>query len=264
MSKIIYFFLIFVSIFCISDIISNLTSINFNTDERLLASSVDELLKKNVSVCFNELPLILEDLRKSTTHDVQELFKRVTQDCPEQLGVNEVMISTDLVCERKLFSYLQRGINNFQIVDQNLPTLIYAIGFNLNSPFKKIFAEVDARIKESGLDLKWETDWKVTKIEEKGIEIENDSEVMALVLPYIVGIGCLLAFIVLLLEIIHHRIKIYNDIADNSNYYSSRNCLQLFAFVLNFSGLRRQVIRMWKQCVKVAKFLWFKVKRTRV
>ena len=265
MSKAIYLFLLFISIFCISDLVSNLTKISFQTNERLLASSVNELLQKNISVCFNGSALFLENLRNNAINEVRELFSKTIVGCPKQLGDKEVMINVDLDCEKTLFSYLSRGIKNFEIVDINLPIIIYAIPFTLNSPFKSTFAEVDTRIKESGLDLKWASDEIVTKIEGKSNEFETDSEVMKVVLPYVIGVGCSLAFIVLLFEIVRNRINTYKDIYyiifdDEFNYYNLRNCLELIKFVLNLHGLRKQVVKMWKCFVNVAKWCWLKIK----
>ena len=172
--------------------------------------------------------------------------------------------------KKKLFSYLLQGIGNFKILDLNLPLSVNSIAFTLNSPFKSIFAEIDTRIKESGIALKWASDLKTTKLEERSVEFESDSEAMRVILPYVIGIGCSLGFIVLLLKIVWHRVTIYNDIYYNNafdnvhaNYYSRRNLLELVKFVLNLDGLRKLVDRLWKGSIHVVKWCWFKIKPSR-
>ena len=53
----------------------------------------------------------------------------------------------------------------------NLPTMIHVIQFKYISLFRSQFGEIDTRVKEFGLDIKWALDLNVNQMREKSIKL---------------------------------------------------------------------------------------------
>ena len=86
-SKIVYMVLAMFSIFCISDIITDLTEVKYKSEEVLLVETIDDVLnKKNISICACISNLIADYYISSTTVNVQRMFKLLDTKCSKMFG----------------------------------------------------------------------------------------------------------------------------------------------------------------------------------
>lgn len=257
-SKIIYSFLLICSIFFVSDLVSNLTKINLVTHQQLLANSVDEILENNIKTSSTIVhPRYLEILANGTSNNVHKLIVNINKVYSNDANVDEIFISTELDVQRALFNYkIKKVENNFEVVDMNLPTFIFAIAFSNKSLLKEKYAEIDTRIRESGIDIKWANELKVNRTDEENIKI--DSSNLLIIIPALIGIEFFVGFFVLLLEVAWSRFITYNDLFD----YNNNNFLKALIRVLNFRRLSKMMSKAWRNCKRTIQRCWYKVKRT--
>ena len=65
---------------------------------------------------------------------------------------------------------------------------------------------MDIRIRESGLDVKWESDVKIYRTNENRFELSVGKNVLLVTLPAVIAIGYSLAFVILLLELFWYHL----------------------------------------------------------
>ena len=226
-SKLVYGILLFFSVFVISDLVTDLTSIGFEINEGLLASSIDDVFQKNLSVVSQISTKFLDLIAFSSHENTKKLFsscKFTNADC--YVNENEIYISIEHYGKVCLYKSLVNGTNNFTLVDMDLPILVFAYNFKKLSPFRIEFGEIENRILEFGLDIKWARDLKVVKPIEKDIEIDTNKKFLIINLICILLIGISLSFVALIFELVwHHVAKKIESKRSKSN--KSRNIIKI-------------------------------------
>ena len=212
-SKIVYFILLMFSIFLASDIVTNLTAIHFESNERSLVNDIDDVFKKNISIVSGFRRNYVDYLMTiSSDEKVQKIFNLSKFSHAYFVRENEIKICSELGAELELFSLSSHEIpDNFTIMDFNLPTLIYCIQFKSVSPFRLKFGESEARIKEFGLDLKWEPNLKVFKPDKKKIDISEDVGELIYSLKLVMAFGSLVSIIFFIFELAWKRMPKNHD-----------------------------------------------------
>ena len=144
---------------------------------------------------------------------------------------DQVDISFDFHSERRLYYNLLNNIKNMRMLDMNLPIVLIAMGFRMNSAFKYKFAKVDTWFKESGLDVKWESDLlRVVRPDTKISTYDiNDDDVISTSFLYVMTWGPIAAIIFFLLELAYYRIekKIKSRILKKSKLKEPRKLIRI-------------------------------------
>ena len=155
-SKIVYSYLLMISIFCITDFVADLTTVNLVSNEKLLASSIDEILQKNITVCSpHEKTLFLNYFVPESTKEIRHLIENINVKCTSNEKKNSIKILTEEYAEAEKHDKLvQNSFDDFTIIDMNLPIYAIVMQFAPNSPIRDKFIGVDSRIREFGLDIK--------------------------------------------------------------------------------------------------------------
>ena len=202
--KVTFVILSFFSFFFISDIISNLTKINYESKEVLLAENIDEILMKKLDVYALHSKIVYETFVENSEGNVKILFEKLEYDRLNNLHDNAVIISFQKYAEIFIFENDVKGIKKYKILDMNLPVLTFALFFCHYSPLKIKFAEVRQNIYEFGLDKKWASEFEVTIIPDKNKFdfFFKDSHVLILILASIIIIGMFISIIILFIELV--------------------------------------------------------------
>ena len=206
-AKLIYIILAAFSLFYVSDIISDLTEINYISDKKLLIDSIEDAFEKNISVCKGVDDSTIESLIKDASEDVKKFVNLGKKKCAltPEYDKNMVEIYVQRNAEIKFYlSQYEYGENKFEVVDFNLPIQLATTCFALNSPFRKKFAEMHGKVYEFGLDKKWAENFKVTlRIDNnKNPDLASDSKKLVTVLSSLIVIGAVLGFASFFLEMI--------------------------------------------------------------
>ena len=203
-AKLAYGFLLAISLFFITDLVSDLTSINYENKKVLLADSVDEILQKKLAVCTPHNKEVFKILSEFCTDKQREVLN-INKDCTN-IKENEIMIAFELIAEMRQYQNQLDDIDNSKVEDMGLPIIINAVFFRENSVFRTKFSIADSRFREFGLDVKWALDLKVRRLEKKGsvIDTDDDALVRSLILILLVGWG--IAITVFLLELAWYHI----------------------------------------------------------
>ena len=199
-SKLVYVILLGFSVFLISDLVSDLTAIGLEIKEVLLGTSIDDILKKNVSVLTGSSCQVLNQIADSSDKRVKTLFKKCKFSSISDLKENEIHISPKEGAE-VLFYYENSVFTtyNFSIVDMDLPIIIFANTFKKLSAFREKFGETESRIIESGLDLKWISDFNIRKNIKENIETGFEDKALAIKLICVMDLGMMVSVIFLML-----------------------------------------------------------------
>ena len=205
-AKLAYGSLLIVSIFFISDMISDLTAINYENKKESIAETVDEVLDKNLSICTSNNFMLLKEISKLCTGKDRQVLNIKEYCYGRNINKNEVMIGYELMAERRIYENLLEDIDNTTVVDVNLPILINILSFLPNSIFRIKFSESEARFKEFGLEAKWASDLKIRRVEKKTsvIEIDDQGLVRSLILFLLIGWG--VSITVFLLELAWYHV----------------------------------------------------------
>ena len=227
-AKLAYGLLLAISIFFISDLLSDLTTINYEYKQEPLAGNVDEIMQKKLSICTPNSFTAMRYLSKYCTEKDRKILN-INKVCKRNLEKNEVMIAYEFNSEKRLYHNLLNDINNLTEVDMNLPTFIYGVNFRPNSALKNKFGQVESRYKEFGLEAKWASDLKVRRPKEKerGIDTDDEGLVRSLILLLLIGWG--VSITVFLLELLwYHVIKNLNVIVlEEPIYKKPRNVTRI-------------------------------------
>ena len=205
-SKIVYVLLLAVSVFFITDFVTDLTALKFVHKEELLAETVEEIFQKNLSVCTLENKDNLRLFSLFSAYKNRKILNIKNSCINRSLRENEVMISSQSFSEIRLFDDLLNDINNSTIVDMDLPILVNGIFFRPNSFFRQEFSESDIRFQEFGLDVKWARDLKVKRPMEKSVETDGDEVALPLSLMLVITTGWGVSIAVFLLELVWYYI----------------------------------------------------------
>ena len=211
-AKLAYGLLLAISIFFISDMVSDLTAVNYENKQELLAENVDEILQKNLSVCSPSNRRVLKDLSKFGTDQDREVLN-IKKYCFKNIEKNQVMITYEFEAERRLYENLFDDINNLTVVDMNLPITINSLIFRKNSVFRMKLRRAEMRFREFGLEAKWASDLKIRRMEKKNNEFDPDDHGLVISLMLFLLIGWGISITVFLLELIwYHVIRKLNVI----------------------------------------------------
>ena len=191
-----------ISVFLISDLVSDLTAIDLKSNNRSLIMDIDDIFENNISVItrlrknsLNGLIMHLSDGK------IKKLFNLIQYE-NNIFKENKIIIITELGGEIERFKYLNTiGFVNFTVEDINLPKLISTIPFNYLSPFRLKFGESEVNIKEFGLDIKWASDLKVFRPDKISNDIGGGDEVLVYVLIWLMTFGSLASLIVFIFEL---------------------------------------------------------------
>ena len=191
-----------ISLLFISEVFSNLTKINFKIDKKLMTNSINNILEKNISLCHDKS---LEYLRFATKHsvtDVRKLFSNINKTCIKDHKENEIFISDELSVQKRIFKYnLLKKKKFVGILDLNFPFLMNIVLFSKKSLIIRKFAEMNTRVSESGLVIRWASELKVNRTDQNRLVLGISKKLLLIILPAIIVIGYSLAFVVLLLEL---------------------------------------------------------------
>ena len=206
-SRIVYFLLVMFSIFGISEFISGLTEIKYESNEELLVESIDDILRKNISVFTPIANWLLMHLIKTTTGDAQKLliFTKPS-NLTDALLNNQIIMSTDILEDNINLLRLQNHLNHtkFQRIDMNLPSFMNVVFFDDNFPFMRKYSLIHNRISEFGLDKKWNSEYKVAKLNSKSAnsDIDDEDDTLLIILIALLSLGILLSCFAFLIEIL--------------------------------------------------------------
>ena len=210
-SKIVYILIALISMFYITDLVSDLTAMNFKHTEELLAETVDEIFQKNLSICTATSRSSLRELSKMSPNKITRKILNISEYCGKRnLKENEVMISFQLQSNIRVYENFLNGINNSTLVDMDLPVTTDGVTFRHNSAFRSKFADADTLFKEFGLEAKWASDLNVRRFEKENISTESDVESRVIPLVLIILIGSLIAFTAFIFENIWYHISTRN------------------------------------------------------
>ena len=82
-----------------------------------------------------------------------------------------IQILTNLIAKREEFmNHQSENIVKIEAVDMDLPIMIQCIFFKYNSEFRNKFAQVHNRIIESGIDVKWASEFKDLTEKKSGLD----------------------------------------------------------------------------------------------
>ena len=211
-SKILFIILSMFTIYLVSDLMSGLTAVDFDLNEKLLADSIRGILRKNASV-FCGFCSILNDIAEESTEAVKSLFKSCKHINERDLKNNEVFVIGNENAELLCYYENPRITNhNFSVLDVNLPIVIFANTFKKLSPFRSKFFEIEARFFEFGFDQKWFNDYNLRRVPEEGVKINTNDNLLAINLLVILGIGCFIALAVFMFfELTCYLTKKHNE-----------------------------------------------------
>ena len=189
-----------------SDVVSDLTALNIRSNDKLIASNIDNIFQQNLRVfCYGSTESV-ELLTEFSDEKVKKLLSTCKFSDPI-LEEDSVLISNKESLERAIYVESFYGFDRFQIVDLDLPVIMHVLAFQLNSPFRKEFAKMDNRISEHGLDLKWASDMKVVKPAEKNDDSDKSGNVLCIGLMCLMVFGWSVSLICFLLELAWYAIK---------------------------------------------------------
>ena len=144
-----------------------------------------------------------------TSTEVFDLFKSIKDLCEdiEEKHLKKVIITGELAAERVLFTDMKdTGLRRYQIMDLNLLVYPVFLTFNRNSHFIQKFAKIDQLIYESGLDQKWDSDFKVENRIDDNVYDDlfiGDNDLLRILMS-VLGIGLSFATIAFLFECLYH------------------------------------------------------------
>ena len=211
-SIIMFFTLFVISFFFASDIISDLTKLNYEYNEIDVIKSFEEIFDKNLTVFFPYpgFSFMLSTLKNIGTTGI---IKNVTDIAREPryndpISYNNIAIMLNDDAEKFLYTNNHKlgGIKH-KISDLTVSQAYSTIIFPQNSPFRNKFADIHQRIMEFGLDVKWRSDYdhanKIDKrIKHDKEDDEDDPLVWALLAIMIFEI--IISFVVLCFEYLWH------------------------------------------------------------
>ena len=94
--------------------------------------------------------------------------------------------------------------DKFVKIDLNLPAFILTMNFGYQYYFIPRFAKINQLISETGLDIKWQSEYKFERKEIKNYDLAEDQNILLMVLLYESCLGFSLAIIVFLMELFYH------------------------------------------------------------
>ena len=206
-SKVVYVILLMFSIFLASELVTNLTVIDLEPNDRLLATDIDDVIEKNISVTSSINKPGLNLISDSCNEKVKKVFSSSKTALGRNIKENEIKITSKFAGEYDLYGYFLKGLDNLTLVDMNLPPITYGISFKNLSPFKQKFADIETWIIEHGLDKKWASDLKIKRPKKKIVKISGDAKVLVINLLFIISIGSMVSFVIFILEIAWYRIS---------------------------------------------------------
>ena len=209
-SKVVYIILLMFSIFFIFDLVSNLAAIDLETKTDPLVTDIDHIFEKNLSL-VSGMNNFLNEIADSSDERVNKLLRECKKGNLYSIKENEVFITAKLFGEILLYDQSIIGMNNFTLVDINLPIIVYTNTFKELSPFREKFDEIETRIIEFGLNIKWANDLKVNRPVKEEIEADVNDEVLLINLLFVIVMGSLLSIMVFIFELIWYRISMILD-----------------------------------------------------
>ena len=212
-SIIMFLALFTVSFFFVSDLVSDLTTLNYKTEETEMVKSIQDILKKDFEVILKEENLERKRQRYVLLYMV-ELgdYKRISNMITppghaETNTLKKIFILPENDAE-KLLEVNKNMINGikYKISEELLMyQSYYVIPFEFNSILRIKFHEIYTRILEAGLDVKWRSDYEYANKIDKRLtpdESDDDDNTFILVLILVMVIGTIISTIVLLIEIV--------------------------------------------------------------
>ena len=199
-SIIMFLALFTVSFFFVSDLVSDLTTLNYKTEETEMVKSIQDILKKDFEVILKEENLERKRQRYVLLYMV-ELgdYKRISNMITppghaETNTLKKIFILPENDAE-KLLEVNKNMINGikYKISEELLMyQSYYVIPFEFNSILRIKFHEIYTRILEAGLDVKWRSDYEYANKIDKRLtpdESDDDDNTFILVLILVVVIG---------------------------------------------------------------------------
>lgn len=173
----------------------------------MLAKSIEDIFKKNVSVCTGVTKWILKQMTDNASEDIRKFVNLTTNKayCSSKYPINEVQICNEIDCYINQYAASNEYEKKiFEVLDFNLPMYLSATFFAPYSPFKKKYAEMYSKLHEFGFDKKLSFDLKIMNCmdNKKNSEFNPDDKILLLVLMLLIVIGVGLAVIAFLLELI--------------------------------------------------------------
>ena len=223
-SKIVFFILLMFSIFFTSDLVSDLTEISIVNEERLLASSIEEIVEKKISVICRsnkEVNAYLFAPLKGTAFYTLMMNANSKLSFYEKQKRNEVEFELNNRAEEILYRYQLSGDYDWKILDIDQATWINTLIFRPNSPFLSKYMDIDKRVSEFVLDVKWARDLKVERPVDKPIDLGDNNEVLPAIIIGVLIFGSSISFITFLFELIWNLM---------SNKFSFFKKIQLFSY----------------------------------
>ena len=211
-SKILYFTLVFFSIFQVSDIATEMTTMQFVHNQKLLAESIGDVLKNNISVCSPYAGTgFFSSFKRESRKEVIEFFGLAKQKCKYYPGTfveaTEIVIANEVYSESMIILDKMFGFERFALIDFDLPILANFISFGRVSHMQRKFSKINQLVYESGIDLKWEREYKLMKIPENDPTVyEPDDKQLLISLTLILSGGYLSALIALIIELVYYRL----------------------------------------------------------
>ena len=204
-SSIIFFTLFTVSFFFVSDIVSDLTTLKYTSNEIPIIQSFQDVLEKNITVIFPYYPIELKYLKLASSGSILKIFNAAKlKYANENYSYDKVSIIFEddaekiLLRNNGILDGVKLKISNLILFQMN-----YVVSFQCNSLIKNKFADIYTRILEAGLDIKWRSEYdhanKIMKRKDvQEIDEQNDS--LPLILITLTVTLLVISSIVLLLE----------------------------------------------------------------
>ena len=97
------------SIFCVSDIISDITEVKYKYNKVLFVKSIEDVLEKeNISVVTPIIGWIIDYYIKTTTGDIQKLLKSINNNVSAELLDNRIIIHSENLLENIVCCLLEK------------------------------------------------------------------------------------------------------------------------------------------------------------
>ena len=204
-TKIIYFLLVLIALFFVSDLLTCLTEIKYEISENPVIESFEDVLQKNITVFFTGIKAAgLSMLQKRITGVGLNVAKMAKiSEKVKNVDYDKIWIMPNDNAEKLLSSSNVLGGIKHEINDLTFYQSQYILTFKTNSILRNKFDEIYIRIIEAGLDIKWKSDYEHANKIYKSIDnnhFDNKNEGLPLVLVGIMMLGIISGLIALLLE----------------------------------------------------------------